>query len=153
MDAPVYFPCGGCGEGRVNMDPPSPLVEMVAKEPLFGLEVRDVEDVRRINKRLRDMMEYGKTKQDLISMKKRGDLLCAYLFSREAEDLFGPAIDELRRAAMEENAKTSEHGNVVGKRKKWDVRFSAWGTSTYGPRFKPAELLGSKAEEEQQPSP
>lgn len=91
-------------------------------------------------------MEFCKMKQDLISLKKQSDLLCAYLFSRESELKYGEGVEELRRVAMSENAKTSERGNEVGGRKGWDTRFTVWGSSTYGPRYPPAELVEGPAE-------
>ncbi len=104
-------------------------------------EIRSPAEIRAINERIRDMMSFGKMKQDLITLKKQSDLLCAYLFSAEAEIRFGESLEEMRRAAMEENAKTSAHGNSEGTRRDWDVKFLPWGTSTYGPRYPPAAYI------------
>lgn len=116
-------------------------------------EIESPDHVRAISERIRDMMEFGKMKENLITLKKQSDLLCAYLFSREAEARYGDRLAELRRVAMVENARTAEAGNAVGTRKKWDVRFMVWGASTYGPRYPPADLAGSGEQREGEGSP
>lgn len=121
---------------------------MASTGHLFFEDIESPDQVRAINERIRYMMDFGKMKENLITLKKQSDLLCACLFSKEAEARYGDRLAELRRVAMTENARTAEAGNAVGTRKKWDVRFMVWGASTYGPRYPPADLAGAGEKQE-----
>ncbi len=107
---------------------------MLTKDyPFFAIQ--GAEDVRRYHKRLADMMDPCKMKQDLIELKKKADYLCALMYIKEWRQRFGDEIEEMKRVCLEENVKLSEYASNVGKLKGWDTKFLPWGTSTYGPKY------------------
>ena len=98
---------------------------------IYG-QVNSLEDLREINRTIRDEMD-GVTKRDqLTELKKRSDYLCTLAQAGSWEEKFGDTIGRIREVAKEENQTSVTHANAVARKHGWDADYDAWGSGQKG---------------------
>jgi hypothetical protein len=93
---------------------------------LYG-EVDSAEDIRRINRIIRQEMNAVTTREELTELKKRSDYLCTLTYSPAWRKHFGDKVHVLRRVAMEENGRTVVHANRIAAKHGWPADYDPWG--------------------------
>ena len=93
---------------------------------IYG-EVDSQEDLREINRKIRDEMDSVRSHDQLTELKKRSDYLCTLAEAPSWEEKFGDRISGIRRVAEEENEATVNHANAVARQHDWDADNHAWG--------------------------
>ncbi len=93
---------------------------------IYG-EVNSLEDVRKINKEIRDEMDDVRKREELTELKKRADYLCTLAEAPPWEEKFKGRIDNVRRATRDEDAKTTDYANTVARKHGWDADYDPWG--------------------------
>ncbi|WP_456434341.1 hypothetical protein [Thermosulfuriphilus sp.] len=84
-------------------------------------------DIRRINCLIRDEMLEVSSVEQLTELKRRSDYLCTLTYSPFWVQKFGPRLEELRRAALEENAASSRAANFVARFQGWEKEYHPFG--------------------------
>jgi hypothetical protein len=93
---------------------------------IYG-EVNSAEDIRRINRIIRQEMDTVTTREELTELKKRSDYLCTLTHSPSWRKRFGEKVRALRRVALHENRRTVEHANRVAATHGWPADYDPWG--------------------------
>jgi hypothetical protein len=93
---------------------------------IYG-EVNSLEDLRRINREIRDEMDAVTSQPQLTELKKRSDYLCTLAEAPSWQDKFGQKIDRVQEVARQEDIQTTQHANEVAKKRGWDTEYHPWG--------------------------
>jgi hypothetical protein len=102
------------------------MARAATQENIYG-EVNSQEDIRRINRKIRDQMEDVRQREDLTELKKRSDYLCALAMAPAWKEKFGRDIDGILRTAKEEDRRSAKFANEVAERHGWDADYDPWG--------------------------
>ena len=100
---------------------------------LYG-QVDALEDVREINRKIRQEMETVTTQDQLTELKKRSDYLCTLTFAPSWRKRFGEKVVRFREVAMEENRRTTAKANSIARKKGFNVEYHAWRERRQGPK-------------------
>jgi hypothetical protein len=98
---------------------------------IYG-EVNSLEDLREINRTIREQMDSAGERERLTELKKRSDYLCTLAEAGSWEEKFGDKIGRIREVAKEENQTTVNHANAVARKHGWDADYDAWGSGERG---------------------
>ncbi len=90
-------------------------------------EVNSLEDLRRINRRIRSEMGGIHKREQLTELKKRSDYLCTLTRAPAWRKRFGKKISRMLSVAKAEDAKTTKRANEIARRRDWDVKYDPWG--------------------------
>ena len=96
------------------------------QENIYG-EVDSQEDIRGINRKIRDQMERVRDREGLTELKKRSDYLCTLAMSPAWKTKFGSDVHGILRVAKEEDHRTTDFANDVAHKHGWDADYDAWG--------------------------
>ena len=98
-----------------------------AHQNIYG-EVGSLEDLREINRRIREEMDGATSHDQLTELKKRSDYLCTLAEAPSWEEKFGEQIGRIREVAKEEDRKSTAYANDVARRHGWEADYHPWGT-------------------------
>ncbi len=90
-------------------------------------EVNSLEDIRRINQRIRREMGGIRRREQLTELKKRSDYLCTLTRAPTWRKKFGRKSSRMLAVAKTEDAMTTKRANAVAQRRDWDVEYDPWG--------------------------
>jgi hypothetical protein len=90
-------------------------------------EVNSLEDIRRINRRIRREMGGIRTREQLTELKKRSDYLCTLTRAPAWRKKFGRKSSRMLSVAKTEDTKTTKRANGIAHRRAWDVEYDPWG--------------------------
>ena len=93
---------------------------------IYG-DVESPEDIRKINRQIREQMERVRERDDLTELKKRSDYLCALAMAPSWRTKFGSKIDKVWRAARDEDRKTTDLANRLARQHGWEADYGPWG--------------------------
>jgi len=103
------------------------IVAKTATREIYG-GVDSQEDIREINRKIREQMERADSREDLTELKKRSDYLCALAMAPSWKEKFGERIDGILRAAKEEDETTTKLANRIAEQHGWDADYDPWGS-------------------------
>lgn len=93
---------------------------------IYG-EVDSVDDIRKINRQIREEMDDIRSREQLTELKKRADYLCALAVAPSWKEKFGKRSSQILRTAKTEDRRTVEHANRIARQHGWDADYDPWG--------------------------
>jgi len=93
---------------------------------IYG-EVNSAQNIKDINRQIREEMRGVRGRDQLTELKKRADYLCALAMAPSWKEKFGGKITRILKAAKEEDKKTTEQANKLAKKHGWDADYDPWG--------------------------
>jgi hypothetical protein len=92
---------------------------------IYG-EVSNLQDIRDINRKIRQEMNAVRGRDQLTELKKRSDYLCTLTLAPSWQKRFGNKSDKYLEVARNEDQTTTNRANSIAKRKGFDVQYHPW---------------------------
>src|SRR5438128_1267908 len=92
---------------------------------IYG-SVDSLQDIRDINRKIRDEIKKVREQPELTELKKRSDYLCALALAPAWRTRFGKKSGRFLEVAQEEDKKTTKAANDKANKKGFDVEYHAW---------------------------
>jgi hypothetical protein len=92
---------------------------------LYG-EVSNLQDIRDINRKIRQEMNAVRERDQLTELKKRSDYPCTLTLAPSWQTRFGKKSDRYLEVGRREDQTTTNRANTIARRKGFDVEYHTW---------------------------